>query len=58
MLRMVINMFVSKGINAASKGGRDDPKDMTPEERRAAQSKRKNMGRVHQAVNILRRFIR
>ncbi|MFT4701878.1 MAG: hypothetical protein ACI9ND_002601 [Yoonia sp.] len=57
MLRMVINMFVSKGINAASKGGRD-PKDMTPEERRAAQSKRKNMGRVHQAVNILRRFIR
>lgn len=57
MLRMVINMFVSKGINAASKGGRG-PKDMTHDERRAAQSKRKNMGRVHQAVNILRRFIR
>lgn len=57
VIRMTMNMLVSKGINKASQGGKD-PQDMTADDRRAAQSKRKNLGRVRQAANMLRRFMR
>ena len=57
VMRMAMNMLVSKGINKASQGGKD-PKDMTAKDRQTAQSKRKNMGRARQAANIFRRFMR
>jgi hypothetical protein len=57
VMRMAMNMLVSKGIDAASRGGKDAG-DMTPQERGSAQAKRQNMGRVRQAANMLRRFMR
>ena len=57
IMRMAMNMLISKGINKAAQGGKD-PQDMTAEERRSAQSKRQNMGRARKATNILRRFMR
>ena len=57
VIRMAMNMLVSKGINKVAQGGKD-PQDMTAEERRSAQSKRQNMGRARKATNILRRFMR
>lgn len=57
VVRMAMNIFVSKGIDVASRGGKDTD-DMTQAERQSAQSKRRNMGRVRQAANVFRRFMR
>jgi hypothetical protein len=57
LINRAISMAVSKGINTAARGGKDRS-EMTQDDRKAAQSKRQNMGRVRQAANMLRRFMR
>ena len=57
VMRIAMNMLVSKGINTASRSGKDAG-EMIPEERRSAQSQRQNIGRVRQAAYMLRRFMR
>jgi hypothetical protein len=56
-MRMLMNKGINKGIDVASRRGKNAA-DMTPEERQAAQNTRKNAGTARRSLGMLRRFMR
>ena len=54
---MGLRLVMNKGINMAANRGKN-PADMTPEERRAAQTARRNGQKARRGVGMLRRFMR
>lgn len=56
-LRMLMNKGISKGIDVASRRGKNAG-DMTPEERKSAQQARQNGQKARRGLGMLRRFMR
>ena len=56
-MRMLMNKGVNKGIDIASRRGKN-AEDMTPQERQTAQTARKNAGTARRSLGMLRRFMR
>ncbi|WP_375256362.1 hypothetical protein [Yoonia sp.] len=57
LINMGLRLVMNKGINMAANRGKN-PADMTPEERRAAQTARRNGQKARRGLGMLRRFMR